>query len=1154
MISVWFTGWSRFAKAATLGGCGGVVLLAVALLFPPGGLAAVAWSVRGAAQPSLFIPAAGNRYQLIVSNTGSEPTSGAVTLIDDLPQGLTLANVTSDEGPEGAQWGCSETQQSVVACSLGEVLRQGGYAPSLAIEVSAPSEGPVALTNTVSVSGGGAVLPAFTSQTTGVGTGQQSFAITEFMMEAHTATGEPDQRAGGHPWQVTASFAFPWVRTPPQATTQFVPVANVKKLAVELPAGMVGNLQTTQRCGQVALFNSTCPPGSRIGTLAVAAGKFESADYQTTSGGNASAVYNMESQPGYPVVLGLTFAHQTVLLYATLVHSASGERVRLTTVGIPSVLETGDIMLTLWGEPGVYNESGSTAGIIANPVNCSAAPTNARMEVETWANPGHTLSAETTIFKRLTGCGQLGEAFRPALLLSPLEGLEGTTQADAPSGYSGTLRIPQDNGAFQETQTPEAREATVSLPAGLAINPAAGEGLVGCSERGPDGINLSTGQNGVWGADEGNPEATELGAGHAGGNSSTYDDGEYHTAPGHCPPASTVGSVEVFTPLLEDRCGGPGQARCKEGESPAPLQGDVYIAQPKCGGHGQPPCTGPDAENGNLYAAYVEVSGDGVLVKQPATLSASQSTGQLTLHVREMPALPFSELKVRVHGGPRAPLANSLTCGLQTTTSAFAPWSGGPEATPASSLFGVDWDGIGGACPASNSFSPWFTAGAVTPAAGQFSPFALTLTREDREQNLSDLVVTLPAGVLARIAGVEKCPDRLAGAGQCPGGSKIATLTVAAGSGPNPLYVHGDVYLTDPYKGAPFGESAVIHAQAGPFNLGDVVVRGAIRIDSTTAQATIVSDPFPQIIDGVPARVRAVNVSIDRPRFTFNPTDCSQLHLQGTVSALQGAVVNTSVPFAAVNCAVLPFKPVFSATTGGHASKQGGASLDVKVWGHGGPQPGGGEANISKVKVSLPKIMPTRLETLHKACLAAVFEANPASCPSVASVGVATVSTSILANPLSGPAILVSHGGQAFPDLDIVLQGEGVTLILVGHTDITNGVTTSTFNSVPDAPISSFELKLPTGRFSILGAYASGANHYNLCGHTLNMPTTITAQNGAVLTQTTKIAATGCPKAKKATWARKLAAALRSCHRKPRPGARALCARAARRRYAQPRK
>jgi hypothetical protein len=319
------------------------------------------------------------------------------------------------------------------------------------------------------------------------------------------------------------------------------------------------------------------------------------------------------------------------------------------------------------------------------------------------------------------------------------------------------------------------------------------------------------------------------------------------------------------------------------------------------------------------------------------------------------------------------------------------------------------------------------------------------------------------------------------------------------------------VYLAGPYKGAPFSLSIVVPAQAGPFELGTVVVRAALFIDRHDSHITVVSDPLPTILQGIPLRIRQVTVDLDRPGFMLTPTSCAPMSVNATITSTQGVSATASSHFQVTNCANLPFKPVLTASTTGRASKPNGASLDVKI------ASGVGMANIASVKVDLPKQLPSRLTTLQKACLAAVFDANPASCPAASNVGTATAVTPVLGQPLSGPAYLVSHGGAAFPDLEIVLQGENVTLILDGNTQIKKGITSSTFKAIPDAPIKSFELKLPTGKYSALGTNLSQSAKYNLCGQTLAMPTVLTAQNGASIKQTTKIAVTGCPKAKKAT-------------------------------------
>ena len=340
-------------------------------------------------------------------------------------------------------------------------------------------------------------------------------------------------------------------------------------------------------------------------------------------------------------------------------------------------------------------------------------------------------------------------------------------------------------------------------------------------------------------------------------------------------------------------------------------------------------------------------------------------------------------------------------------------------------------------------------------------------------------------------------------------------MTVTAGAGSEPLEESGRIYLTGPYNGGPFGESVVIPAVAGPFNLGDVVVRGSIRIDPNTAQASIVSNPFPTVVDGVPVRVRTVNVEVNRPAFTFNPTDCDSQAVTATVSAAQGGSAAVSSPFAVTGCATLPFKPAFTVSTRGKTSRVDGASLVVKV----AQKPG--EANIHLVHLAFPKVLPARLSTLRGACTEAQFEANPSGCPAGSVIGSGTAVTPVLSVPLSGPAYLVSHGGAAYPDVVFVLQGDGVTIDLTGATDIKKGIAYSTFETVPDAPVTSFEARLPEGPHAVFGANLPAKAKGSFCGRTLTVPTTIDGQNGAVVKQSTKLKVTGCPKKKPKHRARK---------------------------------
>ena len=553
---------------------------------------------------------------------------------------------------------------------------------------------------------------------------------------------------------------------------------------------------------------------------------------------------------------------------------------------------------------------------------------------------------------------------------------------------------------------------------------------------------------------------------------------------------------------------------CKEPDEAAPLQGRVYLAQPECGGEGQPECSpayaegrgGPSGE-GKLFGLYLEAEGDGVVVKIPGYVTANPLTGQLQATFRENPQFPFSELALHLHGGPRRRSPTRRPAAATPLPQRSGSWAG-QEVTGEAPSFKIDWDGHGGACPASLPFGPSFLAGTIASTAGGFSPVSVTVSRQDREQDISAITVHTPPGVAAILAQVPLCGEAQANAGSCGEASLVGHTHVAVGPGSNPYWVEGKVYLTGPYNGAPFGLSIVTPAKAGPFNLGNVIVRAALHIDPNTAAVTAVSNPLPQIIDGVPLRIQTVNVTLDRPNFTFNPTNCSQQSITATITSTQGASASVSSPFAAAGCAKLPFKPSFKLSTQGKTSRVNGASLVVKI----AQKPG--EANMHKVHLAFPKSLPARLSTLRGACTEAQFAANPSGCPAGSVIGTGTAVTPVLSAPLSGPAYLVSHGGAAYPDVVFVLQGGGVTIDLTGATDIKKGIAYSTFETVPDAPVSSFEAVLPEGPHAVFGANLPGKAKGSFCGRAPTVATTMEGQNGAVLVQSVKATVTACPRHK----------------------------------------
>jgi hypothetical protein len=539
-----------------------------------------------------------------------------------------------------------------------------------------------------------------------------------------------------------------------------------------------------------------------------------------------------------------------------------------------------------------------------------------------------------------------------------------------------------------------------------------------------------------------------------------------------CPESSKIGSVEIESDLL-----------------PAPLTGDVILAQPH------------DNPYDSLLAMYVVAKGAGVEIKIPGRITADPVTGQLNATFAPAPELPFTTLRMKLNGGSRAPLITPLQCGTYTTTYEIQGWSG--KTVTGSTPFTID-QGCGG------GFTPSFAGGTTNNQAGGFSPLVVRFSRGQTDQALRSVSVSTPPGLAGVLKSVSQCPEAQASIGACSADSMIGHVTVGAGPDPDPFSIGGQVFLTGPYGGAPFGLAIEVPAVAGPFDLGTVLVRAKIEVDPHTAALTIVSEPFPTILQGIVLDVRTINVVVDRANFMFNPTNCSTLAFGATISSDQGTADARSNRFQAANCGALAFKPKFSASTGPAYTRASGASLDVKL------TSGPGQANIGRVRVEIPKALPSRLTTIQKACVEATFDANPGSCPVGSLVGVATATTPILAHALSGPAYLVSHGGAAFPDLDVVLQGEGITVILTGSINIKGGVTTSTFGTVPDVPVTAFELKLPTGPHSALTANVAESAHGKLCGQKFVMPTTMVGQNGTQINQSTKIAVTGCGKAKKA--------------------------------------
>src|SRR5580692_7474738 len=543
-----------------------------------------------------------------------------------------------------------------------------------------------------------------------------------------------------------------------------------------------------------------------------------------------------------------------------------------------------------------------------------------------------------------------------------------------------------------------------------------------------------------------------------------------------CPAGSELGTVSLDVPTLPD----------------GSLTGSVYLGGPVTG-----PETGPIA--GPPYIIYVVANSKryGVSVRIKGEVIPNEVTGQLTAVFNENPEQPFSNLTINFDRGALTSIANPLICGTPIGSANFTPVTGTASAIEP---FGVSITG----CAASLPFSLSQSTEGDTATGGAHTSYTLNLTRPEGQQYLQKVKTTLPSGLVGEIPAIALCGEPGASKGECPASSKIGTATVTDGSGNFPYSFSGPVYMTGPYNGAPFGLSINVPAVAGPFNLGPVITRSTININQTTARVTA-ETTLPTIIKGIPLRLRSISVNVSKQGFLLNPTNCSAEATETSLTSTFGTVqAGLSTPFQAESCGSLAFKPAFAVSTSSKHSKTNGASLVTTI------TQAPGQANIKSVLVTLPKALPSRLTTLQKACLAKTFEENPLSCAKVApgsEVGSATAVTPTLPVAMKGPAFLVSHGGEEFPALELVLEGDGVRTIVEGKTNIKNGITTTDFQTTPDVPVSSITVNLPVGPHSAL---TTEQINTNLCTAKLVMPTVITGQNGKQVKQNTVIAPTGC--------------------------------------------
>ena len=1053
------------------------------------------WSVITRTVPSNLQPGGVGEIVVRATNLGDSAVSGAgepIKIADKLPPGFKATGISAGMFQYSFKNVIADEEEGQVSCDLASltctypgVVEPFSELPEMFVRFSVPTSAENDAIDEATVSGGG-IPPVSVKEPVVVGSAQPSFGVEKLTFASLNEDGTVDTQAGSHPFEFTTTLALNNEAINPGGElnafgglVEAVPHL-AKDMNFELPPGLVGNPQVVPQCtlkefgtryaipGVGNNSANLCPANTAIGVATVYV--------RLAAGAQISFVdplFNLVPSVGEPARFGFSAYGIPVILdtsvrtgddYGVVVHvkniaqNVSFFGSQVTFWGVPadprhdlqrgwSCMHSGQFGVNGCAEPGQQPQ----VPFLTLPTGCTG-PTKTTLAADSWAAPNVIKNDEAVLHETggpplgMDGCNHL--PFNPSVSVAP----DGQA-ASTPTGLTVGIHVPQQ-GSLNATGLAEAavKDTTVTLPEGVQLSPASADGLLACADE-------------------------QVGYERYEPASQTQ---RFSTAPVSCPEGSKVGTVEIRTPLL-----------------PEPLEGGVYLAA-------------QDANPfGSLVALYIvaEDKRAGVLVKFAGQVTPDPVTGQLVSTFNNTPQLPFEDLKLHFFGSARAPLTTPSLCGTYTTSTSIAPWSGNPPATPSSS-FQIISGPNGAPCSDPQPFTPGFEAGSTNLQAGAFTPFTLTMSRPDSDQTLSRIEMQMPPGLLGTLSTVKLCGEPQAAQGMCGEESLIGRTTVSAGLGGDPYTVTGGkVFITTGYKGGQYGLSIVNPAVAGPFNLGTVVVRASINVDPHSAALRIVSDRLPTILDGIPLQIQHVQVAVERPGgFTFNPTNCNKMAIVGTLTSTEGKTAQVSTPFQVTNCATLAFQPKLTVSTSGKTSRSNGASLKVRLTYPEGPF----DANIAKVKVDLPKQLPSRLTTLQKACPAKTFETNPASCPAASIVGHAKASTPVLPVPLEGPAYFVSHADEEFPDLIIVLQGYGTTVDLIGSTYITKaGVTSSTFKSVPDVPVGTFELTLPQGKYSALAA------NVNLCTAKLRMPTLFIGQNGTELHQANPITVTDCTKTHK---------------------------------------
>ena len=1025
-----------------------VLLLGLALLgaAAPAALAAPApaWRLKLGNLPSNLAPGGSAIYFIEATDVGAAPVDGPVEIEASFPEALTITKVLDES--------CSFTAHHLLCTHPGSIGSSRGLLIPMVVGVASDASG--SLEAETVVRGGGTPHVAATA----IAPVQPSSLAFEFSASGLQAPfsaedGAATILAGSHPYQQTVSFGF----TTESLGGSISNSGHPKTIKLDLPSGLLGDPTATPiRCTEAELeSNHGCPATSAVGAFELTSLLGANDNLETY----VSPLYNMVPPPGYPAALATTTGGVGYTLH--LLASVRSDGDYGIEVASPDIIALPGnpffaIQVQTWGDPSgaAHDEVRGTCLVNSGtcpvarqdtafwtlPGRCSGQPDRTTVAAESWEQPGNFIGAEyeaadlqgTPI--STSGCNQL--SFAPTIEAKP-----STNLIDSPSGLDVDLHQAQDTDK-EHRSSAELKDARVTLPAGMSVNPSQADGLGSCTTA-QIGLTTNAGETPI----------------------------RFDKAPNTCSDASKLGTVEVTTPLIAEY-ENEGTKLATDPETgkaiPRPLHGSVYLAAPF------------DNPFNSLLAIYLTVEDPrtGTYAKLAGQVESDPSSGQITTIFKENPQLPLEDVRLHLFGGARASLITPPTCGTHTTTTDLIPWSTpeGADATPQSS-FQTTASPSGGTCPTSADQVPnasSFTAGTLTRQAGAYSPFVLKLSREDGTQRLTGFDSLLPPGLTGKLAGIPTCSeaaiDQAAARSHpdegilernspsCPAASALGTVTIGAGAGPTPFYTNGTAYLAGPYKGAPLSLAVITPAIAGPFDLGVVVVRAALYVDPESARIRAVSDPFPTILQGIPLDLRSVAVKLDRPSFTLNPTSCDPMAITGTATSALGQAAPLSQPFQVGGCSSLPFKPKLSLRLKGSVKRSSHPKLIATLT----ARPG--EANIARAQVKLPQAVFLDQSHIGTVCTRVQFAAD--ACPARSVYGKVSATTPLLDYPLAGSVYLRSSS-HILPDLVAKLEGpatQPIEIVLVGRTDSVKGALRNTFEAVPDAPVSKFHLELFDGK------------------------------------------------------------------------------------------